>query len=46
MDKNYLQKEFENCQKYQYYGETCNMKRFLISYNLEDIERLLIMIGK
>lgn len=46
MDKEYLQKEFEDCQKHQYYGETCNLTRFMISYNEEDIEKLTKLIGQ
>lgn len=46
MDKKYLQQEFEDCLKHQYYGETCNLNRFLVSYNEDDIRKLTQLIGK
>ena len=46
MDKNYLQKEFDDCLKHKYYGETCNLERFLTSYNENDIKKLSQLIGK
>ena len=46
MDKKYLQSEYESCVKHQYYGETCNLDRFLVSYDEEDIKKLTQLIGK
>jgi hypothetical protein len=46
MDKKYLQKEFEACIKHKYYGETCNLDRFMVSYDEEDIKKLTQLIGK
>jgi len=46
MDKKYLQKEFEWCIKHKYYGEPCNLERFLVSYDEEDIKKLTQLIGK
>jgi hypothetical protein len=46
MDKKYLQSEFESCVKHQYYGETCNLARFMVSYDEEDIKKLTQLIGK
>lgn len=46
MDKKYLQSEYESCVKHQYYGETCNLRRFLVSYDEEDIKKLTQLIGK
>jgi hypothetical protein len=46
MDKKYLQSEFESCVKHKYYGETCNLSRFLVSYDEEDIKKLTQLIGK
>ncbi len=46
MDKKYLQSEYESCLKHQYYGETCNLARFMVSYDEEDIKKLTQLIGK
>jgi hypothetical protein len=46
MEKKYLQSEYESCVKHQYYGETCNLDRFLVSYDEEDIKKLTQLIGK
>jgi hypothetical protein len=46
MDKKYMQSEFESCVKHQYYGEPCNLKRFMVSYDEEDIIKLTQLIGK
>lgn len=46
MDKKYLQQEFEDCLKHRYYGETCNLARFMVAYNEEDIKKLAQLIGK
>jgi len=46
MDKKYLQSEFEDCVKHQYYGETCNLRRFMVSYTEDDIKKLIQLIGK
>ena len=46
MDKKYMQSEYESCVKHQYYGETCNLARFLLSYDEEDIKKLTQLIGK
>lgn len=46
MDKKYLQSEYESCVKHQYYGETCNLARFMVSYDEEDIKKLTQLIGK
>ena len=46
MDKKYLQNEYESCVKHQYYGETCNLPRFMVSYDEEDIKKLTQLIGK
>lgn len=46
MDKKYLQSEYESCVKHQYYGETCNLARFMVSYDEEDIKKLAQLIGK
>ena len=46
MDKKYMQSEYESCVKHQYYGETCNLRRFFVSYDEEDIKKLAQLIGK
>jgi len=46
MDKKYLQREYESCVKHKYYGEPCNLERFLVSYDEEDIKKLTQFIGK
>jgi len=46
MDKKYLQSEYKSCVKHQYYGETCNLARFMVSYDEEDIKKLTRLIGK
>lgn len=46
MNKKYLQSEYESCVKHQYYGETCNLARFMVSYDEEDIKKLTQLIGK
>lgn len=46
MDKKYLQREYESCVKHQYYGQTCNLDRFIVSYDEEDIKKLTQLIGK
>ena len=46
MDKKYMQSEYESCVKHQYYGETCNLARFMVSYDEEDIKKLTQLIGK
>ncbi len=46
MDKKYLQNEYESCVKHQYYGETCSLLRFMVSYDEEDIKKLTQLIGK
>jgi hypothetical protein len=46
MDKKYMQSEYESCVKHQYYGETCNLRRFMVSYDEEDIKKLGQLIGK
>lgn len=46
MDKKYLQSEYESCVKHQYYGETCNLARFMVSYDEADIKKLTQLIGK
>jgi len=46
MDKKYMQSEYESCVKHQYYGETCNLSRFMVSYDEEDIKKLTQLIGK
>ncbi len=46
MDKKQLQKEYLDCLKHQYYGETCNLNRFLVSYNEDDIKNLVFLIAK
>ncbi len=46
MDKKYMQSEYESCVKHQYYGETCNLRRFFVSYDEEDIKKLTQLIGK
>lgn len=46
MDKKYLQHEYESCVKHQYYGETCNLPRFMVSYTEDDIKKLTQLIGK
>jgi hypothetical protein len=46
MDKKYMQSEYESCVKHQYYGETCNLRRFMVSYDEEDIKKLAQLIGK
>ena len=46
MEKKYLQSEYESCLKHQYYGETCNLARFMVSYDEEDIKKLAQLIGK
>jgi len=46
MDKKYLQSEYESIIKHKYYGETCNLEKFLISYDEEDIKKLTQLIGK
>lgn len=46
MDKKYMQSEYESCVKHQYYGETCNLARFMVSYDEEDIKKLAQLIGK
>lgn len=46
MDKKYLQSEYESCIKHKYYGETCNLERFLVSYDEEYIKKLTQLIGK
>ncbi len=46
MDKKYLQSEYESCVKHQYYGETCNLARFMVSYDEEEIKKLTQLIGK
>ena len=45
-DKKYMQSEYESCVKHQYYGETCNLARFMVSYDEEDIKKLTQLIGK
>ena len=45
-DKKYMQSEYESCVKHQYYGETCNLRRFMVSYTEEDIKKLTQLIGK
>ena len=44
MDKKYLQSEYESSVKHQYYGETCNLESFLVSYDEEDIKKLTQLI--
>lgn len=46
MDKKYMQSEYESCVKHLYYGETCNLRRFFVSYDEEDIKKLTQLIGK
>ena len=46
MDKKYMQSEYESCIKHQYYGQTCNLSRFFVSYDEEDIKKLTQLIGK
>ncbi len=46
MDKKFLQSEYESCVKHKYYGETCNLERFMVSYDEEDIKKLTLLIGK
>ncbi|HCE57608.1 MAG TPA: hypothetical protein DER09_07285 [Prolixibacteraceae bacterium] len=46
VDKKYMQSEYESCVKHQYYGETCNLRRFFVSYDEEDIKKLTQLIGK
>ncbi len=46
VDKKYMQSEYESCVKHQYYGETCNLRRFFVSYDEEDIKKLAQLIGK
>ena len=46
MDKKSLRTEYEDCLKHQYYGETCNLARFMISYNEDDIKKLPQLFGK
>jgi hypothetical protein len=46
MDKKYLQSEYESCVKHKYYGETCNLPRFMVSYDEDDIKKLTQVIGK
>jgi hypothetical protein len=46
MDKKYLQSEYKNCLKHTYYGETCNLPRFMVSYTEDDIKKLQQLIGK
>lgn len=46
MNKKALQSEYESCVKHQYYGETCNLARFMVSYDEEDIKKLTQLIGK
>lgn len=46
MDKQYMQSEYEDCMKHQYYGETCNLRRFMVAYTEEDIKKLTLLIGK
>lgn len=45
-DKKYMQSEYESCVKHQYYGETCNLARFMVSYDEEDIKKLTQLIGR
>ncbi len=45
-DKKYMQSEYESCVKHKYYGETCNLERFYITYTEEDIKKLTQLIGK
>ncbi len=46
MNKQYMQSQYEDCVKHQYYGQTCNLRRFMVSYSEEDIKRLTRLIGK
>lgn len=46
MNKKYLQSEYESCVEHQYYGETCNLARFMVSYDEEDIKKLTQLIGR
>ncbi len=46
MDKQYMQSEYEDCVKHQYYGETCSLRKFMVSYTEEDIKKLQQLIGK
>jgi hypothetical protein len=46
MDKKNLQREYESSLKHQYYGETCSLPRFMVSYDEEDIKKLTQLIGK
>ena len=46
MDKKYLQSEYESCVKHQYYGGTCNLGRFMVSYDEEDIKKLVQLFMK
>lgn len=46
MDKDYMQREYEDCLKHQNYGETCNLRRFMVAYSEEDIRKLFPLIGK
>lgn len=46
MDKKYMQSEYEYNLKHKYYGETCNLERFRITYTEEDIKKLTQLIGK
>lgn len=46
MNKKALQSEYESCVKHQYYGETCNLARFMVSFDEEDIKKLTQLIGK
>lgn len=46
MDKKYLRHEYESIVKHKYFGETCNLEKFLISYDEEEIKKLTQLIGK
>ena len=45
-DKKYMQSEYEWCVKHKYYGETCNLERFRVTYTEDDIKKLTQLIGK
>ncbi len=45
-DKKYMQSEYESCLKHKYYGETCNMQRFMVAYTDDEIKKLTQLIGK
>ncbi|MBK7174614.1 MAG: hypothetical protein IPH84_15615 [Bacteroidales bacterium] len=45
-NKDYLNRKFEECQKTIDSGSGCDLARFEYSFNLDDVRRLLPLIGK